>query len=119
MTLDAAGLSPLLTTMAKILPAETREQNDQAWIQQTRDTSVKTAAAFGFVVVRDASDSGQRVSGGRLYQRLHLTAVDRGLAMQPTQFPDRAHRSRESRPEPLRDLPTRLQGCSPCPDRSH
>ena len=83
MTLDAAGLSPLLTTLAKILPAETREQNDQAWIQQTRDTSVRTAAAFGFVVVHDASDSAQRVSGGRLYQRLHLTAVDRGLAMQP------------------------------------
>ena len=83
MTLDAAGLSPLLATVAKILPAETREQNDQAWIQLTRDTAVKTAAAFGFVVVRDASDSGQRFSGGRLYQRLHLSAVDRGLAIQP------------------------------------
>jgi hypothetical protein len=95
MTLDSAGLSPLLTALAKILPSQTREQNDQAWIQQTRDNYVKTAAAFGFVVVRDPSDTGQRINGGRLYQRLHLSAVDRGLAMQPlntlTERIDREH----------------------------
>jgi hypothetical protein len=83
MTLDAAGLSPLLTALAKILPSQTRGQNDQAWIQQTRDNYVKTAAAFGFVVVADASDPVQRINGGRLYQRLQLAALDRGLAMQP------------------------------------
>ena len=83
MTIDAAGLSPLLTAIAKILPPETREQNDQGWIQLTRDTSVKTAAAFGFVMVRDAGDNSQRIEGGRVYQRLHLTAVSKGLAMQP------------------------------------
>lgn len=83
MTVDAAGLSPLLTALAKILPPQSRESNDQAWIQQTRDNYVKTAAAFGFVVVRNAADSSQRIEGGRLYQRLHLAAVNRGLAMQP------------------------------------
>ena len=83
MTIDAAGLSPLLTALVKLLPPETREQNDQGWIQLTRDTSVKTAAAFGIVVVRDAADNSQRIQGGRLYQRLHLTAVNKGLAMQP------------------------------------
>ena len=83
MTIDAAGLSPLLTAVAKILPPETREQNDQGWIRLTRDTSVKTAAAFGIVIVRDAADNSQRIEGGRLYQRLHLTAVNKGLAMQP------------------------------------
>jgi hypothetical protein len=97
MTLDAAGLSPLVTALAKILPPQTREQNDQAWIQQTRDDYVKTAAAFGFVVVRDASDKGQRVTGGRLYQRLHLSAVDRGLAMQPLNtLTERIDRERET-----------------------
>ena len=44
---------------------------------------MKTAAAFGIVVVRDAADNSQRIEGGRLYQRLHLTAVSKGLAMQP------------------------------------
>jgi hypothetical protein len=83
MTIDAAGLSPLITALGKILPPQSREQNDQAWIQQTRDNNVKTAAAFGIVVVRDATDNAQRIAGGRLYQRLHLAAVNRGLAMQP------------------------------------
>jgi nitroreductase len=83
MTIDAAGLSPLITALGKILPPQSRGQNDQAWIQQTRDNYVKTAAAFGIVVVRDASDNAQRIAGGRLYQRLHLAAVNRGLAMQP------------------------------------
>ncbi len=83
MTIDAAGLSPLITALGKILPPQSREQNDQAWIQQTRDNYVKTAAAFGIVVVRDATDNAQRIAGGRLYQRLHLAAINRGLAMQP------------------------------------
>ena len=83
MTIDAAGLSPLITALGKILPPQSREQNDQAWIQQTRDNNVKTAAVFGIVVVHDATDNAQRIAGGRLYQRLHLSAVNRGLAMQP------------------------------------
>lgn len=83
MTIDASGLSSLFTAIVKILPPETREQNDQGWIQLTRDNYVKTAAAFGVVVVRDAADNSQRILGGRLFQRLHLRAVSKGLAMQP------------------------------------
>ena len=96
MTIDAAGLSPLITALGKILPPQSREQNDQAWIQQTRDNNVKTAAAFGFVVVRDAADNAQRIAGGRLYQRLHLAAVNRGLAMQPlNQITERIDREKQ------------------------
>jgi hypothetical protein len=87
MTLDTAGLSPLMAAIGKIIPPYTREQNDQGFLQQVRDNSVKTAAAFGVVVVRDASQAGQRINGGRLYQRLHLSAVDRDLAMQPLNTP--------------------------------
>jgi hypothetical protein len=95
MTIDAAGLSPVITALGKILPPQSREQNDQAWIQQTRDNYVKTAAAFGIVVVRDATDNAQRIAGGRLYQRLHLGAVGRGLAMQPlNQITERIDRER-------------------------
>jgi nitroreductase len=95
MTIDAAGLSPVITALGKILPPQSREQNDQAWIQQTRDSYVKTAAAFGIVVVRDAADNAQRVAGGRLYQRLHLAAINRGLAMQPlNQITERIDRER-------------------------
>ncbi|MEA2636194.1 MAG: hypothetical protein QOH92_2961 [Chloroflexota bacterium] len=95
MTIDAAGLSPVITALGKMLPPQSREQNDQAWIQQTRDNYVKTAAAFGIVVVRDATDNAQRIAGGRLYQRLHLAAVSRGLAMQPlNQITERIDRER-------------------------
>jgi len=83
MTIDASGASPLLIAMVKILPPESREQNDQGWIQMTRDQYVKTAAAFGVVVVSDAADDVQRTQGGRLYQRLNLLAVTKGLGMQP------------------------------------
>jgi hypothetical protein len=83
MTVDAAGLSPFITALAKVLPAQSREQNDQAWIQQTRDNYVKTAAAFGVLVVQDPTDNLQRINGGRLYQRLHLAATMQGVAVQP------------------------------------
>jgi hypothetical protein len=95
MTIDAAGLSPVITALGKILPPQSREQNDQAWIQQTRDNYVKTAAVFGILVVRDATDNAQRIAGGRLYQRLHLAAVNSGLAMQPlNQITERIDRER-------------------------
>ena len=103
MTIDAAGLSPLITALGKILPPQSREQNDQTWVQQTRDNYVKTAAAFGIVVVRDASHNRQRIAGGRLYQRLHLAAVNTGLAMQPlNQLTERIDR------ENLSGLPPRF-----------
>lgn len=85
----------MITALGKILPPQSREQNDQAWIQQTRDSYVKTAAAFGIVVVRDATDNGQRITGGRLCQRLHLAAINLGLAMQPlNQITERIDRER-------------------------
>jgi nitroreductase len=83
MTLDASGASPLVIALGKILPPLSREQNDQSWIQLTRDQYVKTAAAFGIVVVNDATDDVQRMQGGRLYERLNLLAVTKGLGMQP------------------------------------
>lgn len=83
MTIDASGASPLVIALGKILPPLSREQNDESWIQLTRDQYVKTAGAFGFVVVNDATDDVQRTQGGRLYQRLHLLAVTKDLGMQP------------------------------------
>jgi nitroreductase len=83
MTIDASGASPLVIALGKILPPLSREQNDQSWIQLTRDQYVKTAPAFGIVVVTDATNDVQRTQGGRLYQRLGLLAVTKGLGMQP------------------------------------
>lgn len=62
---------------------------------------VATAAAFGLLVVRDASDHAQRLSGGRFWQRAHLWATTQGLAVQPlNQMPERADRERQLGLEP-------------------
>ena len=66
-----------------------------------RDVLVPTAAAFGLLAVRDASDNKLRMSAGRLWQRLHLWATVHGLAMQPlNQMCERADRERQLRLDP-------------------
>ncbi|HET7467293.1 MAG TPA: hypothetical protein VFL29_11550 [Candidatus Dormibacteraeota bacterium] len=104
MTLDCSGVSPLVIALGKILPPESRRQNDESWIQLTRDQYVKTAAAFGVVVAGNATDDVQRIQGGRLYQRLHLLAVTKGLGMQPlNQITERIDR------EKVLGLPARFE----------
>jgi hypothetical protein len=94
ITIDAAGLAPLIRTLGKLLPAS-RGQNDDAWLRATRDTQVPTAAAFGTLVVRDPLDPAQRLQTGRIWQRMHLWATTKGLAMQPlNQVEERVDRER-------------------------
>jgi hypothetical protein len=82
VTSDAAGLSPVVGVLAKLLPAS-QARNDESWLATTRVAHVATAAAFGTLVVRDAADPRQLLSAGRAWQRLHLWATANGLAMQP------------------------------------
>jgi hypothetical protein len=96
ITVDASGLSDLVAAAAKILPAQSREATDDAWITATRDTHTKTAAAYGIVAVRDATDNAQRISGGRLLERAHLWTAANGLAFQHmNQLTERADRERQ------------------------
>jgi hypothetical protein len=93
ITLDAAGLSPLIRTLGKMLPAQTRSSNDQTWLDTTRDPQLRTAAAFGIIVARSAHDTRQWLEAGRLWQRIQLWATNKGLAMQPlNQAVERAER---------------------------
>ncbi len=93
VTLDTAGLSPLIRALGKLLPPETRAANDQAWLTSTRDPQLKTAAAFGIIVGRNPRSNRQRLEAGRLWQRLQLWATVKGLAMQPlNQTVERAER---------------------------
>lgn len=86
-TLDAAGLSAWTTAAAKMLPSPSPETNHRYWLAATRDVQVPTSALFGFIAVRDLYDRVQALRAGRLWQRLHLLAVSRGLAMQPINQP--------------------------------
>lgn len=101
VTLDAAGLSPGLLAVVKMLPAMSMESSDTGWLKATREVHVGTAPAFGILMARNARDAAQRLNGGRLWQRLHLWATTRGIAMQPlNQLPERADREATTGIEP-------------------
>ncbi len=94
VTPDAGGLSPMLRTLGKLMPA-TPASNNSYWLSGTRDRQLPTASGFGIMLVRDATDVAQRLGTGRLYQRMHLWATTKGLAMQPlNQIVERAERER-------------------------
>ncbi len=82
ITIDASGISPLLRAVAKIIPVS-RQQDDEGWLDNTRNIQVATAAAFGTLVVRDKQDNAQRIKAGRIWERMHLWATTQGLAVQP------------------------------------
>lgn len=100
-TLDAAGLSPLMTGMAKLLPRPSAEANHQYWLDATRDVHVATAPGFGLIFVDDLYDRARALQAGRVWQRIHLWATTRGLAMQPLNQPvERVDRERQLDAEP-------------------
>ena len=83
MTLDAQGLPPVTTFLAKMLPPTSQRQNDAAWLRNTEQIHVKTAAAYGLLSVKDPQSTQARIQVGRAFQRLHLWATIAGLGMQP------------------------------------
>lgn len=82
LTLDAQGLKPLVLAVAKILPATSRSAGDSFWLDQTRTIHTPTAAAYGIVTVADPDDRAAQLNGGRLLQRVHLSATVTGLGLQ-------------------------------------
>ncbi len=82
LTLDGQGLDALTLAAAKLLPASSRATGDQFWLTQTRTVHTATAAAYGIITVADASDVSQRLTGGRLLQRVHLAATLQDLGLQ-------------------------------------
>jgi len=82
ITIDPSGESLLIRDLAKVLPVS-RKQNNDGWLSGTRGTQIPTAAAFGALIVRDPLDPIQRLCVGRIWQRMHLSAIAQGLGMQP------------------------------------
>ena len=87
LTLDASGLGPFLTVMGKVLPPVSPEAGHRYWLDATRDVQVPSSALFGLIAVRDLDDRPQTLRAGQLWQRLHLMATTRGVAMQPINQP--------------------------------
>ena len=85
-TLEAAGLSFLTLTFARLFPVSA-ETSHQAWLRQTRDVQLASAPLVGLIAVRDRADRASAIAAGRAWQRLHLRATAQGLAMQPLNQP--------------------------------
>jgi hypothetical protein len=97
ITMDAGGLGDVQRLLVRMLPPSSQATMQQGWLDATRDRQVSTAAAFGFVTVKDATDQGQRLLAGRLLQRIHLVATSKGLALQPlNQVFERADREADA-----------------------
>ncbi len=85
-TLDAAGLSFFTLTFAHLF-AVSAETSHKAWSNQTRKVQVASAPTVGLIAVRDRYDRAGAIAAGRVWQRLHLSATARGMAMQPLNQP--------------------------------
>ncbi len=94
--MEAAGLSFLPLTFARVFPVSAKTSHD-AWLSQTRDAQIGTAPALGLIAVRDRYDRPQSIAAGRCWQRLHLDATLNGVAMQPINQPiERIDRERQT-----------------------
>jgi hypothetical protein len=88
-TLYCAGLSPLVLSVARLMPSIAPGSAHQHWIDQTRDAQLGSRPVIGLIAVRDLHDRAQALLAGRLWQRLHLQGTLLGLGMQPlNQLPE-------------------------------
>jgi hypothetical protein len=100
-TLRAAGLSPAMTVVASLLPAPSAASAHAHWLRATREVHVPTASALGLFATPDPYRRAAAVQLGRAWQRVHLWATARGIAMQPlNQAPEVADRERQRGRDP-------------------
>jgi len=66
-----------------MLPPPSAETNHQQWLDVTRDVHLNKFQVFGIIAVRDLRDKAQNLLAGRLWQRLHLWATTKEIAMHP------------------------------------
>ncbi len=93
--IDTSGASPWLRAIVKMLPPTSHARVDAGWLAGTRST-LQATPLLGLITVRDLYAQDQNLQAGRLWQRLHLWAVSRGLAAQPiNQVVERVDRERQ------------------------
>jgi nitroreductase len=94
--LGTSGVSPFIATMGAILPDQSPASEGRFWLQSTRETALPSASVFGLILAADPHDRRTALLAGMAWQRLHLTAVARGLAAQPlNQVPEMIDRERQ------------------------
>lgn len=86
LTLDASGLSPIMAAVAKFMPPLSAQTTHEFWLRSTR-AALATTPVRGFLYVPSLYDLGACIAAGRAWQRFHLAATARGLALQPVNQP--------------------------------
>lgn len=91
---DTAGVPALTRVFAKMMPPTPDRMIDDGWLSNTRSTLDKTSV-LGLIAVRNLYDKRQSLEAGRTWQRIHLWATTRGIAMQPVNQLEQVDRERQ------------------------
>jgi nitroreductase len=83
LTVDAFGLPPLATAIAKMMPPAILERAASHRPQNEYFDLMMSAPLIGIVAVRDRYDREDCLRAGRIWQRAHLLATARGFAGRP------------------------------------
>jgi nitroreductase len=83
LTIDAFGLPPVTTALAKTLPVPILSGLVSRGQKDGYEDRMLAAPLIGFIAVRDRYDREQCLHAGRLWQRTHLLATARGIAARP------------------------------------
>ena len=98
LTMQTQGFSPWKETLVRLMPQVSTKTAHIAWLRNTRQVQLPTAAQFGLFVVppEELLDDTMSLQIGRAWQRLHLAATLAGIACQPmNQIPERISRERQ------------------------
>jgi nitroreductase len=83
LTVDAFGLPPITTAIAKMMSARMLRWAASRNTADGYSKLVLSAPLIGFIAVRDRYSQEQCLQAGRIWQRAHLFATARGLAARP------------------------------------
>ncbi len=84
LTIDAFGLPPVTTAIAKMMTPEMFRRVASRTTRNIYSDLMLSAPLIGFIAVRDRYDQEQCLRAGRIWQRAHLFATARGLAARPS-----------------------------------
>jgi hypothetical protein len=83
LSIDAFGLPPIATAVAKMMPLWLLNQLASRSDPNSYSELMLTAPLIGIIAVRDRYDREHCLRAGRIWQRAHLLATARGVAGRP------------------------------------
>jgi nitroreductase len=83
LTIDAFGLSPIATAVAKMMPLWMLRRAAARGAKNDYSELMLSAPLIGIIAVHDRYDREHCLRAGRIWQRAHLLATARGLAGRP------------------------------------